>query len=167
MLCNFSTDWILLQVVCVKHRQHINYEGNLKQQTNMCRKLFLFITNLFWYLFKLATLLATYLYILKHRQHLARCQFRKCKKTNCLCNLSHPAFHISCSLLSCYFGNLLSYWTEKYTWYNNLLSNQYFINYAFTNLKIQCKFLNKDIFLQGHFFLKQGQHLFLNKDKKK
>ena len=123
MLCNFSTDWILLQVVCGKHRQHINYERNLKQQTNMCRKLFLFITNLFdTYLSLLLYLLHTYisLNIVNIWQAVNLENVRK--------QIVSVIFHLSYSLLSCYFGNILLYLIEKYTCFNNLLFYPYFIH---------------------------------------
>ena len=124
MLCNFSTDWILLQVVCGKHRQHINYEGNLKQQTNMCRKLFLFITNLFWYLFKLATYLQHTCISLNIVNIWQAVNLENVRK-----QIVSVIFHLSYSFLSCYLGNILSYLTERYTWFSNLLSNKYFINH--------------------------------------
>ena len=89
----------------------------------MCRKLFLFITNLFdTYLSLLLYLLHTYisLSIVNIWQAVNLENVRK--------QIVSVIFHLSYSLLSCYFGNFLPYLIEKYTYYNNSLFYPHFVH---------------------------------------
>ena len=108
LLKNFFRQ-IEFNTVCLrgKHRQHINEIRNLEQQTNMCRKLLLFSTNLFWYLFKLATLF-THTYL--HNTYISLSIvniWQVVNLENVRKQIVSLIFHLSYLLLSCYFDNFL------------------------------------------------------------